>query len=799
MKKDLYNIVFLFVFVVLLVSCSTKKNTRVNRFYNALNSQYNIYYNGKLSFDEAFDAMLDSYQDDYSEMIHMLPVSAHPKDKEKEGGPFDRAIEKGNKAVKLHSIKTKPSKKRGWRNNPKQVALQAKEEYNPFLKQCWLLIGQAQFYNADFLQASATFSYIARHYKGEEDVVVTAKLWQARCYSELSLVYESEDILRKLNINGIPEAQSSLYANVYADLLIKNNQYEKAIPYLKTAMKAEKNRKQRARMKYLLGQLYADLGLNTLAYDAFGDVIKSNPPYELEFASRVRQTEVFAGTNEQKVIKTLKRMSCDKKNTNYIDQVYYALGNVYINKRDTTNAIKNYQKGIDENLENGLIKALCQVKLGDIYFNRKNYIKSQPYLSNALTALQKKHKEYERIAKLSSVLDELVTHIVAVHLQDSLQTLSRMPEVELLAAIPLTDDDIKASNVIIVNGLYNISKIYKDKLEDLNLSIKSFQALEQRFPGNEHLLESYYQIFLMALRLQDKALSNEYKSKLINDFPESSYTMAIANPDYEYNVRMMDNIQDSVYRATYQAYLDEDISMVRSNYKTVSEKYPLAKLMPQFMFLNALTYLQMGDSEGFRGSLQALLDKYPKTDVSELAGDILKGLLNGRTPMQGGISGMNWNLRFGVGDDGMLSPVGSTHVFTADTNTAYRIMLVYPTERVDKNRLLFAVAAYNFANFMVKEFDLNIEQSGPISILMIREFVNIEEAMQYYRMIHGKGGYANALNKDVVIIPIAEDNYKTLVNGKTFDEYITFFADNLKQYIPDLIERWRLCFEDMSK
>ena len=119
--------------------------------------------------------MLDSYQDDYSEMIHMLPVSARPKDKEKEGGPFDRAIEKGNKAVKLHSIKTKPSKKRGWRNNPKQVALQAKEEYNPFLKQCWLLIGQAQFYNADFLQASATFSYIARHYKGEEDVVVTAK------------------------------------------------------------------------------------------------------------------------------------------------------------------------------------------------------------------------------------------------------------------------------------------------------------------------------------------------------------------------------------------------------------------------------------------------------------------------------------------------------------------------------------------------------------------------------------------------------------------------------------------------
>ena len=40
-------------------------------------------------------------------------------------------------------------------------------------------MGQAQFYNADFLQASATFSYIARHYAKDEEVVAEARLWQA--------------------------------------------------------------------------------------------------------------------------------------------------------------------------------------------------------------------------------------------------------------------------------------------------------------------------------------------------------------------------------------------------------------------------------------------------------------------------------------------------------------------------------------------------------------------------------------------------------------------------------------------
>ena len=257
MKKGFYYITSL-VLIGLLVSCSTKKNTRSSRFYHAVNSRYNIYYNGKTSFDEALEAMQNGYKENYSEMIYMFPISAQPKEKPETGGAFDRAIEKSNKAIKLHSIKVKPPKKPGWRNNPKQVAIQEQEEYNPFLKHCWLLMGQAQFYNADFLQASATFSYIARHYATDDEMVSEAKLWQARSYSEMNWLYESEDILGKLNTNGIHPKKLKLYATVYADYLIKNKQYEEAVPYLQTAIKAEKNGKQRARMRYLLGQIYTD-------------------------------------------------------------------------------------------------------------------------------------------------------------------------------------------------------------------------------------------------------------------------------------------------------------------------------------------------------------------------------------------------------------------------------------------------------------------------------------------------------------------------------------------------------------
>lgn len=665
----------------------------------------------------------------------------------------------------------------------------------------------------------------------------------------------------------------------------------------------------------------------------FGQVIKANPPYELEFAARIRQTEVFTGGNFQKVVKMLQRMAKSDKNKDLLDQVYYALGNVYMSREDTVNAIKNYELGVEKSTQNGLDKAICQIKLGDLYFQKRDYVKAQPNFSGALSGIRKEYKDYERVSKLSAILDELVVHVEAVHLQDSLQTLAKMPEAERLAVIdkiieqvkkeeeeakalaekeaylaeqeakgtgidrpgtetggitlpttsggsgfyfynpqavsqgktafqrkwgrralednwrrrkkemstfnenmadenegategeagepgemaadsleaglepvasdnpktreyyiqqlPLTPEDIEASNIIIEDGLYNMAMIYKDKLEDIPLATEAFEELERRFPKHNHLLESYYQVYLMALRSGNQVLAATYKNKLATTFPESDYAIAIADPNYEYNIRMMDKVQDSIYQATYASYLAEDTVTVRRNYRDVSAKYPLADLLPKFMFLEALTYVQAGDAEGFKNALKALVEKYPTADVTELAGEMLKGVLRGRMMVQGGIKGMSWNLRFGVGDDGTLSAADSARVFTAEPNTSYRMLLMYPAGTIDRNQLLFAVAAYNFANFMVKEFDLSFEEAGPMSMLTIHGFFNLDEILHYYKMIYGADGYAAALDKNVAILPISDDNYETLMRGKTLEEYVEFFQENFGEAAPELAARWK--------
>jgi tetratricopeptide (TPR) repeat protein len=927
----------------LLTACSMKKNTAASRRYHALTAHYNTYFNGKMSFDEMLTTMQKGYRENYTERIHMYPISAQPKDKQETGGQFDRAIEKGNKAIKQHSIKQKPERKEGWRSNPKQVAFQNKEEYNPFLRHCWMLIGQGQFYNADFLQASATFSYISRHYATEPEMLAEARIWQARCYAEMNWLYEAESMLDNLNKNGFPDANHKDYDRVYADCLIKSGRFEEAIPYLQKAIRSEKNGRQKSRMRYLLGQLYMETDQNTAAYEIFRKVAASNPPYELEFAARIRQTEVFPGADTRKILKMLNRMAKSDKNKDYLDQVYYAIGNIHMNRQDTTLAISNYLLGVEKSVQNGLDKAICNIRLGDIYFTRKDYVKAQPCFSDALSGIHKEYKDYDRVYRLSAVLDELVVHVEAVHLQDSLQEIARMPEAERLALIdkiiedyienekkakeeaekerymdeqsmtgssfnrpgmqgnigipsgaaagsgssfyfydpqvvaqgkvqfqskwgkrplednwrrrnkvmvmqeqssgegdateniqfdeqgnpiiavdslqflmdslsadpksreyylqqiPLSEDDLEASNIIIADGLFNMGMIYKDKLENKELAVEMFEELERRFPDNKYRMDYYYHTFLIALRYHDDALGDKYKSRLIDAFPESDYAIAIADPNYEYNIRMMESIQDSTYETTYTAYLEGDTATVRRNGRSFGETYPLSKLIPKFMFLDALTYVQAGDVDGFKAALNALVEKHPQADVADLAREMLKGILQGRTLIQGNFTGMVWDLRFGLEGGGMLSAADSARRFVDEADKPHRMILIFPTGSVDKNQLLYAVAAFNFARFTVKTFDLSIEDIRTISIMTVGGFQSLDETLDYGRMIYAPDGYASAIDRAVSFFPISEENFFTLMHGKTLEEYMTFFAENYLDKAPELISRWRIRMADDEK
>ena len=438
-----YALGFVFLTIALILTgCSTQKNTAQSRWWHAFNAKYNTYYNGTLAYIDGSLEKETGNKDNYTEQIPLYTVS-NKNSREIGKANFDRAIEKCEKAIHQHSIKRRPEWTKNRRKTAKDIEWLSRREYNPFLWKAWMLMGRSQFYQGDFESAAATFSYMSRLYATQPAIYGKARAWLAKCYIEQNWNYDAEDVIRNMLRDSIHWRAQKEWDYTFADYYIHTGNAEQAIPYLRKVISHEMRRKQKAREWYLMGQLQASIGNKKEAYKAFRHVIHQNPPYELAFNARIAMTEVMAKDNASKMISRLKRMAASDNNKEYQDQIYYAIGNIHLSRKDTLQAITAYEKGNQKSTRNGIEKGVLLLHLGDLYWTKEKFSDARRCYGEAIGLLDKDRKDYQQLANRSKVLDELVPYTDAVQLQDSLQQLARMSEKERNAAIDRVIDALK--------------------------------------------------------------------------------------------------------------------------------------------------------------------------------------------------------------------------------------------------------------------------------------------------------------------------------------------------------------------
>lgn len=428
--------------IIAATGCSTQKNTAKTRFWHSFKARYNTYYNGSLAYIDGSLEKENGNKDNFTEIIPLYTV-ANKQSRELGKSNFDRAIEKSQKTIKLHSIKRRPEWTKNRRKTEKDIEWLSRREYNPFLWRAWMLMGRSQFHKGAFDEAASTFAYMGRLYHTQPAIYAKSRAWLAKCYIEEGWIYDAEDVIRGMERDSIHWSARKEWDYTYADYYIHIGDYKKAIPHLRQVIRHEMRRKQRAREWYLMGQLHAALGNRPEAMKAFRHVLRQNPPYEVEFNARIAMTEVMADSQAKKMIGRLKRMAASDKNKDFLDQVYYAIGNIHMARRDTTQAITAYERGVAKATRTGIEKGVLLLRLGDIYWDMERYSDAQRCYGEAIGLLDKERKDYEQLSNRSKVLDQLVPYTDAVHLQDSLQSLARMSETDRNAAIDRTIAELK--------------------------------------------------------------------------------------------------------------------------------------------------------------------------------------------------------------------------------------------------------------------------------------------------------------------------------------------------------------------
>ena len=435
-------LMLLSVSMLIIGACSTKNNTAKTRWWHSFNARYNTYYNGSLAFIDGYEEKEKANQDNYTEVIPLNMVGN--KNSVNLGrANFDRAIEKSEKAIKLHSIKRRPVWTKNRRKTAKDIEWLNRKEYNPFLWKAWLMMGKSQFQTGRFDEAAATFSYMSRLYATQPAINGIARAWLTKCYVELGWLYDAEDVITKMKRDTMHYKAKTDWDYAMASYHVKAQHYQEAIPYLRKVIKHEKRKKQKARQWFLMGQMQAILGNKDEAYKAFRHVVRLNPPYQLDFNARIAQTEVMDGSQWKQKIRRLKRMAASDNNKEYLDQVYYAMGNVYLSRKDTANAIGAYEKGVKKATRTGVEKGVLLLHLGDIYWEMEKYSDAKRCYGEAIGLLDRERKDYAILSERSKVLDELVPYTEAVYLQDSLQVLATLPESERNKAIDRVIEELK--------------------------------------------------------------------------------------------------------------------------------------------------------------------------------------------------------------------------------------------------------------------------------------------------------------------------------------------------------------------
>lgn len=458
------------ILVIVLVGCSSGKNTATTRWWQAFNTRYNVYYNGAQAYIEGSLEKETGNQDNFTEIIPLYTVG-NKSSRDLGKANFDKAIEKAEKAIKLHSIKKRPEWNKNRRKTAKDIEWLHRREYNPFLWKAWLLLGRAQFHEGNFDDAASTFAYMSRLYATQPAIYGRARAWLAKAYVENDLPYDAEDVIRNMQRDSIHWRAQKEWDYTYTDYYIHTGDYTQAVAYLRRVIRHEMRRKQKAREYYLLGQLEAALGHHAEAAQAYRHVPRLNPPYELAFHARIALSEVLARSQGKKMIRKLKRMARNDNNKEYLDQVYYALGNIYLAGKDTTEAIRQYETGNQKSTRSGIEKGVLLIRLGDLYWERQQWSEAHRCYTGALGMLDKERKDYAQLAQRSQILDKLTPYTEAVHLQDSLQALAKMSEEDRNAAIDR-----------VINALKKQEKAQRDSIaEAIN------QQNQQQYAGAGNL------------------------------------------------------------------------------------------------------------------------------------------------------------------------------------------------------------------------------------------------------------------------------------------------------------------------
>ncbi|MFH6997922.1 gliding motility protein [Flavobacterium sp. FlaQc-57] len=419
MKKNTLKYSFCLVFLFFLIACSTKKNTFLARNSHALSTKYNILYNGGIGLDKGLKSIQASNQDNFWKIlpIEKMQIDENFSGEEKAKNPdFEKAETKATKAIQKHSMNI------GGR------------ERNSQIDEAYLMLGKARYYDQRFIPALEAFNYILYKYPNSSNIY-TAKIWREKTNMRLgndAIVLKNINLLLKntdLNKQTFSDA-NALLAEAFLNLEVRDS----AVAKLRIAEKFTKINEDRARYRFILGQMYQEAEKKDSANYFYDGVIAMNRKADRKYMMHAyaKKAEMFdyENGNQDLFIETYNKLVADRENRPYYDILFYEMGVFFDKYKEKEDALFFYNKSLARKSKDPYLVASTYRNIGNMYFRNTDYTMAAKYYDSTLVKLNPKTREFAVIQKNRKNLDDVIKYEGIAKRNDSIINVHGLPDAD---------------------------------------------------------------------------------------------------------------------------------------------------------------------------------------------------------------------------------------------------------------------------------------------------------------------------------------------------------------------------------
>ncbi len=325
----------------------------------------------------------------------------------------------------------------------------------------------------------------------------------------------------------------------------------------------------------------------------------------------------------------------------------------------------------------------------------------------------------------------------------------------LLANIPLTEDQLKASDKKIADALLHIGLAFQNGLAIYSPAVQKYGTLFSRYPATENTAEALFNLYYCYYKTGNKTGADSARQALLTKYPQSEWAIKLKDAGKEASAAAPDAATKK-YKDIYTLFIEGDFEKAKAEKKMADSLYGQTYWTPQLLYIESIYYVSVREDSIAINRLDNLAKLFPQSPLVDKANTMID-VLKRRAEIESYLT----NLQITRLKDDETPVVDLTPVQTTiqKPDTKVDSTVESPVKQVAKNVMDTA----HQANTVIRTYEFDAKQPQFVAILLDKvNKVFVNEARNAFDKYNKINFYNQKLN---VATQVIDERYSFVLIG----------------------------------